>query len=186
MNNTNILSREKMIELYDSGYGVQDIEKAQENATKYNITIDEVLLLKGKTTDKKNTRKWENVLVELEVKKTSKEMGESKEKIKQTENLIRDMEKNGSKLEEKEAKKILDELNKDLKNKNKITDSEIKQAEKLGITEISDISIAKNLVTKYNGSLDDVLIKYKNKKFWTEVEKDLGGNEKWKDIAYFF
>lgn|SRR3989339_5823 len=178
MNNTNILSREKMIELYDSGYGVQDIEKAQENATKYNITIDEVLLLKGKTTDKKNTRKWENVLVELEVKKTSKEMGESKEKIKQTENLIRDMEKNGSKLEEKEAKKILDELNKDLKNKNKITDSEIKQAEKLGITEISDISIAKNLVTKYNGSLDDVLIKYKNKKFWTEVEKDLGGNEK--------
>ena len=118
------------------------------------------------------------MLVELEVKKTSKEMGESKEKIKQTENLIRDMEKNGSKLEEKEAKKILDELNKDLKNKNKITDSEIKQAEKLGITEISDISIAKNLVTKYNGSLDDVLIKYKNKKFWTEVEKDLGGNEK--------
>ena len=55
MNNTNILSREKMIELYDSGYGVQDIEKAQENATKYNITIDEVLLLKGKTTDKKFT-----------------------------------------------------------------------------------------------------------------------------------
>jgi|LSQX01.1.fsa_nt_gb hypothetical protein len=45
------LPKEKVLELYNEGYGVRDIEKAEEIAIKSDKAPEEILELKGKTTD---------------------------------------------------------------------------------------------------------------------------------------
>lgn len=45
------LSKDKVIELYDQGYGLQDIEQAEYLATLCDKPVEEILSIKGKTSD---------------------------------------------------------------------------------------------------------------------------------------
>lgn len=56
------ISRQRVVELYDQGYGLQDIEKAQELAASSGKSIEELLKEKGKPYEKKS---WESVMKKL-------------------------------------------------------------------------------------------------------------------------
>lgn len=214
-NKATTLTKEKLDELYDSGYSLNEIEKAEKLSISSHKTIDDILKLKyshkGKTlvpTDKS----WEDIESDLlgsttkgnELKSLNakadilKNKKLSKEQISQIDilslnygkdtNLIfSDMEsgKTYEELDKQYWEEHQDELRKldtqksqmeiesTAREKNNISDDDIKLAKKYGIQNIIEIGYAKSLTQKYDSSLKHILeLKSKEKK-WSAVENIL-------------
>jgi hypothetical protein len=192
-NQQNVLSQEKMIELYNKGYGVRDIEKAAELSPVYGISIDEILEMKGPINYKYNTnstntpensaiedtsKNWDDVVVDLEINKAAKEGKiNSDYKVSDIKKQLEDLRKNPRKPKVKELEESQNQLKKSLVKKYDILDSEINMCKEAGLTEIVEISYAKKVALENNVELEKVLELKKEKSSWIDVVKSLGGEK---------
>ncbi|AEY65640.1 hypothetical protein [Clostridium sp. BNL1100] len=214
-NKVTTLTKEKLNELYDSGYSLNDIEKAEKLSISSHKAIEDILNLKyshkGKTlvqTDKS----WDDIESDLlgsttkgnELKsinaeeETLKNKKLSKEQVSQinilslnygkdTNLIISDMEsgktyeeldkqyweEHQAELKKVDTQKSQMEIESNAREKNNISDEDIKLAKKYGMQNIIEIGYAKSLTQKFNSSLKHVLeLKSKEKK-WSAVENIL-------------
>ena len=166
----NNLPKDKVLELYKQGYGIQDIEKAEELARLCEKSPEELLKKKGKTLDfqtktidgkeSKKKTSWDDVIKEFNIDTRTKEekVGMPAEKLPQNQALA-------------DARMI--EL---LKKKANITDKDISMCKEKGV-EVSDLGLAKEISDKYKLPLDQVIDLKKEKKNWKEVIIELGGHK---------
>lgn len=187
-----MLTNDKLEELYNKGYGVRDIEKAAELASQYGISIDEILEMKGpvdykyksRTTNNQSSpkespviedtsRDWNEVIADLCILKNAPES-----RVKEFKIQLNDLRKNGRKLEGEELKESRNSLTKDLIKRYDINNSDVEKCKKQGITEIEEVAYVKKLVLDYNSTIGKVLAFKKEKLYWSEVEKSLGGENK--------
>lgn len=198
------LTQEQKIDLFNQGYKIQDIDRAEELALTYGITPEEILKMKSNNTDSENKmltenktskaltanneskimttndgnkteeNSWEDVRVLLDVKKSVQMSDLSPEAAKQIEADINTHNKKSM------SKEMTEDIEKKLLKANKITDEEIAICKKNGITSNMDMVFAKSFSDKYNTSLQKVLDLKKVKGNWNDVKKELevAANEK--------
>jgi len=87
------LSKEHIVELYNKGYSLNDIEKAESISILYDIEIDEILNLKYDVQDKRvipSKRTWEEIEADIVADK-----GIQSSKIKMSEKTIKALKEKG-------------------------------------------------------------------------------------------
>ncbi len=214
-NKATTLTKERLSELYDSGYSLNDIEKAEKLSNSSHKPIEDILKLKY--SHKGNTlvptdKSWDDIEIDLlgsttkgnELKSLNAEADAmknkklSKEQVSQinilslnygkdTNLIISDMEsgktydeldkqyweEHQAELKKVDTQKSQVEIESTAKEKNNISDDDIKLAKKYGMQNIIEIGYAKSLTQKFNSSLKHVLeLKSKEKK-WSAVENIL-------------
>jgi hypothetical protein len=214
----NVITKEKIDELYESGYSLSDIEMAEKLALTSEKSIDEILKFKyeKKGSTLVNTdRSWEEIESILNTdknnvknmkrmsKKTADSLKNKKLSDKQIaeievlslnygkdyDQIVKDIESGKSyeqldkqyweEVNDKKIKEVKnkvmnqEELESHIKEKSKITEDEIKLAEKYGITFITEIGYAKNISQKYNVKLEEIFELKKEKNNWNDVIQEL-------------
>ena len=177
------LSKEKVLELYEKGYGIVDIEKANELSQKFEMSIEEILELKKEISDAIMDRYadnrvnasiinkdvnflWNKVELELHTKKV---LNQSKVSDKNTAAIEKNLR---SQLIEADAKKD-DISEEELKKIFHISDEEIELCKQNGINENTEIIFAKGLSMEKNIPLGSVLNIKKSSKDWETVKDKL-------------
>lgn len=230
--NDKSLTEEKVLELRDKGYSTSDIDMAEQLASKCNKTPEEILSIKGKTSDYNqklvnkgkannnaavdNSKSWDEVcqILNIETRTPAERVGASKEQVEQLKkdglsqesinnaallaekygksfnNIISEM-KNGKKIDELDNQYIKEQMNKPenkglnekrqkaaeenaLKKQFGVTEDMINKCHKHGIEGIN-IIVIKNLVDKYNITVDKVLSRYDEKKDLELLIQEMGG-----------
>lgn len=230
--NDKSLTEEKVLELRDKGYSTSDIDMAEQLASKCDKTTEEILSIKGKTsdynqklvnkgkvtndTDIDNSKSWDEVcqILNIDTRTPAERVGVSKEQVEQLkkdglreesinnaalltekydksfENIISEM-KNGKKIDELENQYIKEQMNKPenkelnekrqkaaeenaLKRQFGVTEDMISECHKHGIEGIN-IIVIKNLVDKYNVTVEKVLSIYDEKKDLELLIQEMGG-----------
>lgn len=185
------LPKERIIELYDKGYGLDDIEKGAEIAAVTGDAIDEILELKGRTAyrvEKTYDGYGNEIDVVLEELVSWKEAGEKSgmeipviiDKTKLTsqefENAKREYFHEISNRKDHEitrSPEIKSDIENELVKWLKITDEELEKCRKYGVDTPLDAAFAKGLAVKYNIPLDEVLEIKSEKAQWKEVDMKL-------------
>lgn len=180
------LTIERLKGLYDKGYGVIDIETANELSILYDMDIEKVLEIKGIPNYKQKNgdagliideggRTWNDIRGELSIKKAIKENGASEEEINEAVSSFRKqvVEKSNSNTESSKTEAINSEEFK--KNAVTITKEDIEKCRQYNVLKINEIVKAKKYALKYNVTLDNILKTKKEQVEWVKVNEVLGG-----------